>query len=368
MADVLDRRPERALFARRLVENLLKHPELEVTLIHFKPMPDDPLYEKAKEIVLKPVRVPWGGKFLAFLKFCLSSKERFHIFQWLVARPYPFFWLAPADKIVVTAHDAGGIAAPGIFTLPRFIFNLMMKYFNRRIDAVIGVSEFARGEIIKFYRIPEQKAFAIYNGIDSELRPIPKIAALQIMKGSYGLDIKKYFLYLGGLQTHKNVKRLIEAYNLFRKEFVAEEKLVIAGIPSYGKEEVYEAARASPYTQDIIFVNYVAVPDLAAIYSGATALVYPSLHEGFGLPIVEAMACGTPVVASDVTSLPEIADAAALLINPNAAQSIADAMLKIITDQKLRADLIVKGFKRARLFTWQKYAEKHRVLYKSLLE
>ena len=368
MADAIDRRPERALFGRRLIERLLESPELEIHLVHYRSMPDDPLYHRAHEIILPRVNFPFGSHFLSFLRFCLTTKERFDIFHWLVGRPYPFFWLAPAAKIIVTAHDAGAVTAPGIFTVSKFIFNLVMRYASRYLDAVIGVSDFAKEEIIQVFRIPREKVFAIYNGINQELRPVPFSVTQNTFKNKYGVDIDKYFLYLGGLQTHKNVRRLIAAFNLLKSDLPVEEKLIIAGIPSYGKEEVYETAKNSPYSQDIIFINYVAVEDLAAFYSGATALVYPSLHEGFGLPVVEAMACGTPVIATNVTSLPEIAAGAALLIDPLDPKDIMAAMRRIKTDQSLCRELIARGKQRAALFSWDKYASEHVKLYKKTLD
>ena len=368
MSDILDRRPERAFFARRLIEHLLEMPEFEVTLVHYKKMPDDLLYSQAREVIIPLVRFPYAAHFISFIRFCLTTDYKFDVFQWLVGRPYPFFWLVPAEKIVILAHDAGGALAPGIFTWAQFFFNLMLRYFHGRMDAVIGVSHFASREIVYAYHIPPEKVFTIYNGIDEIYKPTSPEKVKETLK-RYGLDVGKYFLYIGGLQTHKNIPNLIKAYDLLCCVGGArvEEKLIVAATPSYGGKEVYEAANASKFKKNIIFLpRVIALEDMSAFYSGATALVYPSLHEGFGLPPLEAMVCGTPVVASFATSLPEVVGEAAILVDPKNLEDIMKGMKRILENPGLRDELREKGFVQARKFTWEKYAEDHAVLYKKI--
>jgi len=311
MSDTLDRRPERAFASRRLIENLLKHPELEIYLIHYQKMPDDPLYGRANEIMIPLLTLPWASHFFSFIWFCLRTKEKFDIFQWLVARPYPFFWLVPAKKIVVTAHD-GYI---DLWTAPNMLFWAMLRFFHRYIDAIIGVSEFANKEIIQTYHMPPEKVFTVYNGTDSVFRHIPENEARRAV-GKYNVDAEKYFIYVGRIQPHKNVKRLVEAYILLRDTTDAKEKLLIIGKSSYGAKEVWDLAESSKYSKDILFVKYASLEDLPAFYSLATALVFVSLNEGFGLPLIEAMACGTPVISSSATSLPGERPCWRIPINP----------------------------------------------------
>ncbi|MDO8430311.1 MAG: glycosyltransferase family 1 protein [bacterium] len=366
MSDVIDRRPERAVYGRRLVENLLKHPELDIYLIHYKKMPDDPLYDRVHEILIPLMPLPWASHFFSFIWFCLTTKEKFDIVHWLVNRPYPFFWWIPTKKTVVTVHGGTGERAPHIFTIPNLFFNFFLRHFNHHMDAAIAVSEYGNKEAIYDYHILPEKVFTIYNGIDPIYRQLSENVVRQTLK-KYNVNFEKYFLYLGGLQTHKNVKRLVEAYILLRDSRSIKEKLIIIGRTSYGAKEVHGTALNSKYSSDILFINYVSLEDSPAFYCGATALVFPSLNEGFGLPVVEAMSCGIPVITSDSTSLPEVSGGAAILINPYKVEEIMNAMRKIVENENLRKEMVVKGIIRAKIFTWEKHVEETLILYKKIL-
>ena len=362
MSDAMDRRPERSITSRRLVENLLKHSELEIYLIHFQKMPDDPLYRRVHEIVIPLLPLPWASHFFSFLWFCLKTKEKFDIFQWMVARPYPFFWLVPSKKIVVTAHDG----YVDLWTVPNTFFWAMLRFFHHYIGAIIGVSEFASKEIIYTYHVRPEKVFTIYNGMDPIFRHIPENEARRIV-GKYSADIGRYFIYVGGLQPHKNVKRIVESYILLRDTIDIKEKLLIIGKSSYGAKEVHSLAESSRYSKDILFINYMPLEDLPAFYSAAIALVFPSLNEGFGLPIIESMGCGTPVITSNILAMPEAAGGAALLVNPYNAADIMEAMKRISGDELLRRELSEKGVEYAKAFSWDKYAEDNLAVYMTLL-
>ncbi len=361
MSDPMDRRPERSFFAKRLVENLLKNPEIELYLVHFKKMEDEPLYVKAREIIIPLLPLPWASHTFSFIWFCFRSKERFDIVEWLIPRIYPFFWLFPAKKSVVIAHD-GYI---GIWTFANTVSWFIFRFFNRYIDAAIGVSEYAIKEIVETYHIDPEKTFVAYNGVDSVYHHMSETEARETLK-KYNISAKKYFFYIGGMQPHKNIKRLVEAYILLRDTTGTEEKLVIVGKTSYG-EEVLETIRQSKYSNDIISTGFVPLEDLPVFYSLATALVFVSLNEGFGIPLVEAMACGTAVITSNVSAMPEAVGEAGLLVDPTSPEDIMKAMKKVMTDSLLRDDLIQKGYKRAQLFTWQGYAEKNVEVYKKVL-
>ncbi len=367
MSDAMDRRPERTLVTKRFVEQIIQMSDLEVSLVHFKKMPDEPLYEKTNEIIINLLPLPWGAHFFSFLWFCLTTKERFDIFHWFVPRLYPFFWLVPAKKLVVTAHGGGSVTAPGIFTFPNMVFNLILRYCNKYLSAVIGVSFFGSKEIIYAYHVDPEKVFSVYNGVDSIYERVFGDKAREVIE-RYGIDKGPYFLCVCGMQTHKNVGRLIDSYTLFReRNEMSKEKLVILGRSSYGFKEVEERLCKSLYRKDIILINFVKLNDMPAFYSFATALIHPSLNEGFGLPLVEAMACGTPVIASDITSIPEVVDVAAILFNPYDVKDIALALEKITKDENLKKELSLKGIERASFFTWKKNAEEVVKIYKKIL-
>jgi glycosyltransferase involved in cell wall biosynthesis len=367
MADAFDRRPERSFFARRLIERLIENPEIDLTLVHFVPMPDEPMYKKAHEILIPRISLPWGSRFASFVYFCLTTKEKFDIFQYLIGRPYPFFWLFPAKKFVVLAHDAGVGIIPGSRTLPNIIFYSTLRFFNRYVDMIIGVSQFARKEIEDIYHVSKEKTAAIYNGIESHYHRTSEEETREALK-KYNINAQKYIFYLGGLQPHKNIPRLIDAYGLLRETFPdIKEKLLLAGPPSHRSEETTKAIERSAYKHDIVRVGIVALSDLSALYSGASVFAFPSLHEGFGMPPVEAMACGTPTVVANATSLPEVTGDAAVLVDPLNVKDIMAGIYRVITDKELREQLIEKGYKQAKKFNWDDYAKEHIALYKRLL-
>jgi len=364
MSDAMDRRPERVLATKRLVQNFLKYPELDIYLIHYKKMPDEPLYQKAHEIIIPRYSLPFGSQFISFVMFCLNTKEKFDVVHWLVPRVFPFFWLFPAKKKVIMAHD-GYI---GVWTPINTIFWFMIRFFNKHIDAIIGVTDFAKREIMKTYHIPESKAFTIYNGLDPEFHPVSEDIARDILN-KYSVNVDKYFLFVGGLVPHKNVPRLILAYDLLRKkEPTIKEKLIIIGKSSLGAEEIKKAVDKANYSKDIIFISHVSPTDIPAFYSLSTALVLVSLNEGFGMPIAEGMACGTPVITSNISAMPEASGGAGILVDPYNVEEIMMAMKHVVEDDALRKEMIEKGFERVKIFSWERYAEESLAIYKKVLD
>lgn len=361
MSDPMDRRPERAFAPKRLVTGLLKNPDFDVTLVHYKKMTDESLYREAHEIIIPLLRLPFWSHFFSFVWFCLRTKEKFDVVQWLLPRPLPFFWLFPARKVVVIAHDG----YVGHWTFANIIFWFNMAVLNIFIDAVIGVSEYGRHEIMKTYHFPEKKAFAVYNGVDSIYHPRESSEALAILKKN-NIEADKYFLYVGSLHPHKNVDRLIEAYVLLRNKIKTDKKLVLVGKSSYG-EKILEMIKNSKYSDDIIYAGFIPVEDLPAFYNRAFALVFVSLAEGFGIPLAEAMACGIPVITSNISAMPEVVGDAAILVNPYSSKDIMTGMEKILKDENLRKELSIKGLERSKMFTWDKYVQGNINIYKYVL-
>src|SRR3989338_6341238 len=168
------------------------------------------------------------------------------------------------------------------------------------------------------------------------------------------------------MQPHKNVKGLVDAYILLRETIPVEEKLVIVGKTSFG-EEVLEKIKQTKYSKDIICAGFVQVDDLPAFYSKATSLVFVSLNEGCGIPLIEAMACGTSVITSNISAMPEIVGEAALLVDPYSTEDIMLAMKRIIEDRPLREQLVNKGLERAKVFTWEGYTQQTTEVYKKII-
>ena len=176
-----------------------------------------------------------------------------------------------------------------------------------------------------------------------------------------------FILFVGNISPRKNILALLQAFNKLKKRGI-KHKLVIAGKKDQRYEQVLKTLNELNLGGEVIFTGYVPEEDLPKLYNAADLFVYPSLYEGFGLPILEAMACGTPVVASNVSSLPEVAGDAGLLVNPQDVDALTNAMYKVLTDDKLKESLIDKGLERAKFFSWEKTARETLEVYKEVAE
>ncbi len=232
----------------------------------------------------------------------------------------------------------------------------VFHYFKENASLIIAISENTKMDIMKYLRIPENKIRTIYCGVGDEFRKIEDIRVLKSRLRGIGIDYP-YILYVGSLEPRKNVERLIEAFIQLKKRRQINGKLVISGIKGWAYQSIFDKVASSGTEKEIIFTGFVPNESLPFLYNGASAFVYPSLYEGFGLPVLEAMACGVPVVTSNVSSLPEVAGDAAILINPYSVDELADGIWRILSDKELRNQCIKKGIERAKLFTWERCAK-----------
>jgi len=229
-------------------------------------------------------------------------------------------------------------------------------YFKENASLIIAISENTKTDIMKYLHIPKDKIRTIYCGVGDEFRKIEDVRILKSRLRGIGIDYP-YILYLGTLEPRKNVERLIEAFIQLKKEKQINVKLVISGIKGWGYQSIFDKVVSLGVEKEIIFSGFIPNELIPFLYNGASAFVYPSLYEGFGLPVVEAMACGVPVVTSNVSSLPEVAGDAAILINPYSVDELADGIWRILSDEELRTQCIKKGIERAKLFTWERCAK-----------
>ena len=356
-----------ALIAHKLIEHILDDDRFEFTLVHYEKN-DDPLYKRAREIVIPHIpRLPFGTRFVrTMLFFWKYRKEKFDIVHWFQPRLYPFFWLVPAKHIVVTAHGGGDAAYPHAFLFSRFVFVGVMKLFGRYIRATVGDSAFARQEIIDAYGFPPEKVYGILLGGGEDYLPLDKEEARKRIESVYGIR-SPYILDVSRLEPHKNVGGAIKAYTRAREMGPLPHSLVIVGYRESDAQNVWGFARDSTSAGRISFINFVKGEDLNALYSAADLFLFPSLNEGFGLSIIEAFASGVPIVTSNVTSLPEVAGDAAIIVDPTDTEALALAIRRVLLDKTLRDALVRKGIVRAREFTWKKHAEKTLELYQSIL-
>ena len=246
---------------------------------------------------------------------------------------------------VVTIHDASIFAGPQWFSKRfRMYYRLILPIMGRVAKRVITDSNFSREELVKYRVCDDRKITVIPAGVNPEFTP----------DKSKILDFP-YILTVGSRDPRKNVLQFVNAWQRLPIHIKGNRKLVIAG----GGAKSFAAEIFKIIPNDVNFTGYINDKDLPSFYSGADAFVYPSLYEGFGLPPLEAMACGCPVVVSNVASLPEVCGDAAYYVDPYNVESIAEGMQKVLTDDTLRQNLIKKGLERAKLFSWEKAAKEH---------
>lgn len=255
---------------------------------------------------------------------------------------------------VVTVHDLTPLAFSG--DSPKSVqlnYRYRLGKILERTSAIIADSEWTRADICRFYRIPQEKIQVIPLGYDRDLfKPRYEPHVLE----NYGLKGISYILAVGSDKPRKNLQRLVASFGMMQD---SSHYLVLAGLHgSAAKKRILKEALVSGANERILFLDYVRNEDLPVLYSGATLFCYPSLYEGFGLPVLEAMACGTPVVASNATSIPEVAGQAAILVNPLNCEEIAVAMDLIINDTNRRNALRAAGLERVTCFSWEQAAKK----------
>jgi len=275
----------------------------------------------------------------------------------------PPFCPAP---VVATIHDLAFEHMPETFTRRGSMqLKLTVRRTAQRAARIATVSEYSRQDLLRTYNLGPEKVVVTYNGIESHFTPQPTSAnEAEEIRHRFGIA-RDFLLAVGSLQPRKNLIRLIRAYAKLRGENAGfAPQLVIVGRKLWLTDEIFAEVRRQRWAGDVILTGYVTDEDLPKLYRAATAFVYPSLFEGFGLPPIEAMACGTPVVTSNTSSLPEVVGEAALLVDPYDEQSLATALLQITNDQALRARLQVNGIEQAKKFTWRAAAEKTLQLYR----
>ena len=329
--------------------------------------------------------------------------------SWEMARRPPDLLFVPAHVLpvvhprrsVVTIHDLGYLYYPEAHRLvDRLYLNLSTRYNARAATHLIADSSATKRDLIERYGIEPDKITVVYPGYDvlsplslgtvldrtvqcqrtrglskgdeTTFQPVRDEEAIEAVKARYGIA-GDYVLFVGTLQPRKNLIRLIEAFSpstrLRRAQSsrsgrrlsnpqspISNLQLVIAGKKGWLYEEIFQQVEELELEGKVVFTGYVVAGDLPALLSGARLFVFPSLYEGFGLPVLEAMACGTPVICSNASSLPEVAGDAALLVDPLDVEGLAAAMERVLGDDALRAELIERGFERARKFSWERCA------------
>ena len=268
--------------------------------------------------------------------------------------------------VVTTVHDISFRLMPHCFPLKhRLLLNLTVPPSMRRAARVITVSESSRQDILRIYRLPEETVIAIPNAADERMRPVERAVATQILQENYGFQTP-FVLMVGVLQPRKNLPLAVQAFAQAVVPGRLPHRLVIVGKPGWGMEELQRAIARWQVQDRAILTGYVPDEHLSCFYSAADALMYPSLYEGFGLPPLEAMQCGCPVLASDIPVMHEVVGEAGMLLSPHDPVVWAQALHTVLNNEWVRQQMRERGFRQAALFSWRESARRTLEVYESI--
>ncbi len=297
----------------------------------------------------------------------------------------------PGLKTIITVHDLGSEYLPRTHQMKqRLYLGFVQRYQLKTADHIIAVSNATKTDLIKKLKLSSSKISVTLEGFDEQLYQRPQSTELQQVMARYGLMAGGYFLGVGTVQPRKNLDRVIKAFAKYlhstslassqAKDLIAKSppksfknnkstQLGIVGQKGWMSDRIYELPKLLGIEESVKFLGYVPELDLPALYAGSIAFLYPSLFEGFGLPILEAQACGCPVITSNLSSMPEVAllptGGGAVLVNPYQVDDIAQA-LELVQNRSLRSDLVKKGFENIKRFSWKKCAEETLAVFNKL--
>ena len=266
----------------------------------------------------------------------------------------PPFWRN--CRSVITVHDLAFLLYPHFLTSEAARYYGQIDQAVRHTDHIIAVSESTRRDTINLLGVPERKITVIYEGANPIYRPMDKEVARRHVQDTYGLG-EPYILFVSTIEPRKNLPGLLQAFRKLRDDYKRPEMLALAGGQGWLSEEVYDTIDRLNLNEHVRLLGRVPSEHLVYLYNAAQALVHPSFYEGFGLPPLEAMHCGTPTIVSNVSALPEVVGDAALLVDPNDIDGLTVAMWRVLTDDQLRASLVEKGLARAQTFSLERAAQ-----------
>ncbi len=374
------------VYTREIVGALAKIDEENEYVLYTSKLPEEELVSEASGLSSFLKNVNNNSKF-----FIQNSKFNFPFWTYIklpqeIRKDKPDVFFMPIQsspflnkpkniKIVITVHDLAFLIFPEHFTAKdRFLLNFHTKRAVQMADKIIAPSETTKKDLIKFYKVSENKINVIYHGVNPPtplIRGANNFQFLRPRRTSLGLAVSSfqfpYILFVGQIQPRKNLIRLIEAFELIKekKKKYPNLKLVIAGGGGWMANKTYEKARKSKFSKDIIFVGKVSNEHLAELYENALIFVMPSLYEGFGLPILEAMSCGVPCAVSNNSSLAEIVDDHGLLFDAYNSSDIAQKISMFLNNDILRKDFSQRSLRNAKKFSWTESARKTLEVFKN---
>ncbi len=271
-------------------------------------------------------------------------------------------------RSVVTMLDLSFLRMPESFNRwNRSYLSTMARITARRCDRILTISESTRQDVIRFLGVPPEKVQVTYLGVDPQFRPQEDQGLLSRFRAERGLP-ERFLLYLGTLEPRKNVERLVEAYARARRSHRIPHKLVLGGAKGWLYERIFARVHELGLEDEVVFTSYIPYDELPLWYNCADIFIYPSLYEGFGLPPLEAMACGTAVITSSVSSLPEVVGEAALTVDPLNVDALADAIAMVLGDASLQLRLKTEGPRQAAHFSWKETAAATLRAYHAVLD
>jgi glycosyltransferase involved in cell wall biosynthesis len=266
---------------------------------------------------------------------------------------------------VITVHDLIHLVCPDLLTdrKAHWYASWMLPSATRRATHILTVSDHSKQEILRHLKVPETKITVIYHGVEEVFHPLSKVE-VETYRVAHRLP-ERFLLYVGLLKPHKNIVRLLQAFSALHLDGVS---LLLVGKRGSRYRDLDVLLEKEAFHQNVIFLSSIPFEELPLLYNAAESLILPSLYEGFGLPALEAMACGTPVVCSQATSLPEVVGDAAVLVDPLSVKSLAEGMWKSLENSALRSELRCKGLERAKQFRWQGSAAKTLSVYREVAQ
>jgi len=270
-------------------------------------------------------------------------------------------------RTVLTVYDLAHLYVPECYTrMTRLYLDNLLPGSIRRADSIVALSECTKCDIVKHFGVDPAKIKVVYAGVDETFRPVDDQERLKEVKNFYGIK-RDFILAVSLISPRKNLTRLIKAFKALRDRGKADLQLVIVGRKAWLYEDIFREVASSGLEKDVIFCGHVPTEHLLCLYNAASVFAYPSLYEGFGLPILEAMTCGTPVVSSNVSSMPEACGEAALLADPYNIEDLTSALDDAISKPSLRQNLIEKGLEHAKRFSWKKTGAQTLAVYNELI-
>ena len=297
----------------------------------------------------------------------LNRKNPFSLLMYPDVFHGPDFKLLPVDakKKIVTFHDLACLKKENFMSEDfKKLTNGKIKNSVKKADIIIAVSYSIKKELLEYFKLDSNKIKVIYHGINEELpSKVEEDKKDKVLK-KHNIKLP-FFLFVGNLEIRKNISLLLKAFELFKKNDLKSYRLVLVGKGGHGYEKIKEDLNNNSERNNIIELGWIEDRVLSSIYSSAEAFIFPSLYEGFGLPVLEAMRFGLPVIASDIPALKEITGGAAALVNPSQPEDMAEAMYKISSNYNQKKEFIEKGNERIKFFSWEKTAKQMLEIYES---